>query len=332
MMMVSANKAKVNVQSLHDMDYVGIDTCSARSVSSEISDFLFLDRSLEASMSVSLNGVGEGGPRVLARGSMLVSTLDEEGRQTFMLDPAGVLIESSASQARLRIFGEQRMKRFGYYVVQDWASNKDALHYKGSVRIPLETKRGILMVRTTPWNLDLEQTRVIDKLVSDVVAKELDEYCFQMNVEDELVAKSNLPIMVMNVAKLSRIERERIDHWRHAHRSSKGERYEEKCHTCEASKHKAIYKQNKQYHGTSVSTNIPYWRMYSDAYGGQRSMGVESYEGGIGGFVFVCPVSGKIKAKSTLRLSNTLLLCIKSFKKLKVRDMFAVKYIAIQVQ
>ncbi len=36
---------------------------------------------------------------------------------------------------------------------------------------------------------------------------------------------------------------------------------------------------------------------YSDAYGGQRSMGTESYEGGIGGFVFVCPVSGTIKTK-----------------------------------
>ncbi len=150
-MMVSANKAKDNVQSLHNMDYVAIDTCSARSVSSEISDLLFLDRSLQARMSVSLNGVGEGGPRVLARGPMLVSTLDEEGRQTLMLDPAGVLIESSASQTRLRIFGQQRMKRFGYYVVQDWASNKDALHYKGSVRILLETNRGILMVKTTPW-------------------------------------------------------------------------------------------------------------------------------------------------------------------------------------
>ncbi len=56
------------VLSLHDMDYVGVDTCSARSVSSEISDFLFLDRSLQARMSVSLNGVGEGGPKVLARG------------------------------------------------------------------------------------------------------------------------------------------------------------------------------------------------------------------------------------------------------------------------
>jgi hypothetical protein len=37
--------------------------------------------------------------------------------------------------------------------------------------------------------------------------------------------------------------------------------------------------------------------MYADGYGGQNSMGSESYQGGIGGFVFACPVSGKIKAK-----------------------------------
>jgi hypothetical protein len=43
---------------------------------------------------------------------MLVSTLDSEGTQTFMVDPAGVLVESNENQSRLRIYGQQRMKRF----------------------------------------------------------------------------------------------------------------------------------------------------------------------------------------------------------------------------
>ena len=73
---------------LHPLDYAGIDTCSARSVSTEIADFLYLDRSYEARNSVSLNGIGSGGPAVLGRGPMLVSTRDSEGNQTFMLDPA----------------------------------------------------------------------------------------------------------------------------------------------------------------------------------------------------------------------------------------------------
>jgi hypothetical protein len=45
---------------LHPMDHVGIDTCSARSVSSEIADFLYLDTSVRAINSVELNGVGNG--------------------------------------------------------------------------------------------------------------------------------------------------------------------------------------------------------------------------------------------------------------------------------
>jgi hypothetical protein len=104
---------------LHPMDHVGIDTCSARSVSSEIADFLYLDRSDKAIISVSLNGVGNGGPQILGRGPMLVSTLDSDGVQTFMVDPAGVLIANTVGQARLRIYGQQRMNQFGYCVVQD---------------------------------------------------------------------------------------------------------------------------------------------------------------------------------------------------------------------
>ncbi len=47
-----------------------------------------------------------------------------------------------------------------------------------------------------------------------------------------------------------------------------------------------------------VTKNLePYWRMYVDGYGGQRSMGEESYQGAVGGFVFVCPSSGTIKVK-----------------------------------
>ncbi len=279
---------------LHPMDHVGIDTCSARSVSSEIADFLYLDTSVRAINSVELNGVGNGGPTVLGRGPMVVLTVDREGVQTFMVDPAGVLIASTGGQARLRIFGQQRMNTFGYCVVQDYSSRDNTLIYKDLVRIPLATKRGILMVKTSPWNLNQHQMDKLRAIVDGVVAKRIDHFCFQIECQE---AKETLPLLVLNEAKLSREKLNRIDHWRHGHRSSSGERYMEKCHTCEASKHKATYKRNKVFNGTSVSTNLPYWRLYSDAYGGQRSMGVESYEGGIGGFVFACPVSGTIKTK-----------------------------------
>ena len=63
---VSMTVLPVNVaKPLHDMRYVGIDTCSAVSVSTDLADFFYLDRSEEARTSVSLNGVGSGGPTVL---------------------------------------------------------------------------------------------------------------------------------------------------------------------------------------------------------------------------------------------------------------------------
>jgi hypothetical protein len=123
----------------------------------------------------------------------------------------------------------------------------------------------------------------------------IDHHCIQIG--SDISVDNTLPCMIINEAKLSRVELARMNHWRHAHRSPIGERYGERCHTCEASKHKSTFKANKCFNGTTESTNIPYWRLYCDAYGGQKSMGVESYEGGIGGFVFVCPVSGRIKAK-----------------------------------
>jgi hypothetical protein len=119
--------------SFHPLNYVGMDTCSARSVSSEVSDFVYLDRSSKARNSISLNGAGEGGPEILGRGPMLIATVDEDGKRTFMLDPSGVLVASSAKQARLRTYGQQRMKKFGYNVVQEYSTGRQYLNYRDEV-------------------------------------------------------------------------------------------------------------------------------------------------------------------------------------------------------
>ncbi len=138
-MMAMENAEEVDeTLTLHPMDHVGIDTCSALSVSSEVADFLYLDDSEEARNSVSLNGVSEGGPEVLARGPMLVSTLDTEGRQTFLVDPFGVLVASSSKQARLRIYGQQRMKKFGFHIIQSYSEGSDLLNYKDPVKYPFD--------------------------------------------------------------------------------------------------------------------------------------------------------------------------------------------------
>ena len=289
-------------KSLHPMDHVGIDTCSAVSVSTETADFLFIDRSYEAKNSITLNGVGNGGPEILGRGPMVVSSLNALGEQIFMVDPSGVLI---SKQSKLRILGQQKMKRLGFHVVQCFETKEDNLIYKNEIIIPLTTVNGILMVKSVPWCLNDLQMNKLNELLDRNGDNDKDDHCFSIHDLDNVrVSSVNAmdeeivgPVLIINEANLSKAECARLDHWRFSHRSSTGKRYEERCHTCEQSKHKSVYKLNDVYHGTSTATHAPYWRLYGDAYGGQKSMGSLSYQGGIGGFVFVCPISGKIKAK-----------------------------------
>ncbi len=58
---------------------VGIDTCSALSVSTERRDFTFIDESLAARESVSLRGIGGEQSTIGGRGPMLISVLDDKG-------------------------------------------------------------------------------------------------------------------------------------------------------------------------------------------------------------------------------------------------------------
>ncbi len=108
----------------------------------------------------------------------MISTVDETGTQVYMLDPAGVFIKSDARQAKLRILGQQRMKSFGFNVVQDYGTGKDHLNYKDEIRIPLETMNGILMVKSIPWNANREQLKPLDQLIEDIANKVNDRYCF----------------------------------------------------------------------------------------------------------------------------------------------------------
>ena len=138
------------------------------------------------------------------------------------------------------------------------------------------------MVKSVPWCLNDLQMDKLNELLDQDGDNSRDDHCFSINdlvkeVNEEIVG----PVLIINEAKLSKTECARLDHWRFSHRSSTGKRYEERCHTCEQSKHKSVYKVNDVYHGTSTATHEPYWRLYGDAYGGQKSMGSLSCQGGI---------------------------------------------------
>ena len=84
-----------NTDALHSMDVVGIDTCSALSVSTELSDFLFLDTSAAARSSVFLRGVGGSDAEIGGRGPMVVMAEDVNGKEIVLVDPAGVYLSEA---------------------------------------------------------------------------------------------------------------------------------------------------------------------------------------------------------------------------------------------
>ncbi len=145
--------------SLHDLNMVGIDTCSAVSVSTERGDFpLYLDESTEAKDSVVLNGLGGANASIGGRGPLVVRAKDSEGNDLVVFEPAGVYLESGANegeQARFRIFGQMKLKDAGLNLVQDKRGDGiDYLCYRGGeLEIPLEASDGILTLRAGEANL-----------------------------------------------------------------------------------------------------------------------------------------------------------------------------------
>jgi hypothetical protein len=240
---------------------VGIDTCSALSVSTQRDDFTFIDESPKAMESVSLRGIGGEQSSVGGRGPMLIAVLDENGNQVFMVDVNGVYLRKSES-LQLRILSQQRMKAVGFNLVQNKNGDGDDFlvygnqkqHEDGSVTvIPLLTDDGILVLKTL--KVDLTNLRV---------KQQVDAYILELLQDDSVgehlfhVTKDNVcPVYVINEGKLTDVEKVRLDHWRHAHRQISGLRHDERCPACEQAKHKSgSYKRNYEFMGTGVATKL----------------------------------------------------------------------------
>jgi hypothetical protein len=157
------------------------------------------------------------------------------------------------------------------------------------LEIPLEASDGILTLRAGEANLTQEQMAGLDKHIDTINVKS-DGRAF--------VKLEQCPSFILNEAKLTREQQARLEHWRLAHRTTKGDGLHENCPICAEGKRKtSSFKRNDKYRDEVTRKCEPYWRMYYDSYGGQNSMGTESYQGAVGGFVFVCPSSGTIKVK-----------------------------------
>jgi hypothetical protein len=264
------------LNTLHDLTYVGIVTCSAVSVSTERNDFAFIDDSQEARDSVILRGVGGENTVIGGRGPMVVQTKDAKGNDVLVFDPSGVYLDQAeldAAQARFRIFGQSRLKRAGLKIHQDkYDDGMDYLVYRGGqMEIPTDTIDDIVAMKTTPLDLSEEQEKGLTDHLREIIGNSKERKAF--------VKLEECSSFIMNEANVSREQMARLIHWRQAHRQSgEGVIHENACPICEEGKRKTKgFKRNQDYRAQVTKKNPPYHRIYADGYGGQNSMGEESY-------------------------------------------------------
>ncbi len=190
--------------SLHSMEAVGIDTCSALSVSTREEDFLFLDKSPKVMNSCVLRGVGGSDAKIGGRGPMVVLARDEKGNEIVLIDPARVYLAEAVDQAQFCIFGQQRLKSFGFDLVQNGdGDGKDHLIYKKSTKIPLGEESGILTLATRPLDLDPDERKSLDGIVDELLKgkkPDEDDHCMH-------VTRTSL---ILNEAYLTKIEKDRL--------------------------------------------------------------------------------------------------------------------------
>ena len=141
--MTNKTKEKGKSAPLHDMTCLGIGTCSARSISCVVDDFL----DLQLSENDELRGVG-GTTGVSGKGVMLIWAKDINDKIKMIIEPNATYIENPPAQYRL--IGQMRMKEMGVPLTQDYDdAGTDILKCKRSgAIIPLRKGNGIQLLKT----------------------------------------------------------------------------------------------------------------------------------------------------------------------------------------
>ena len=113
---------------------------------------------------------------------MVVQAHDEKGNEVLVIDPSGVYLTESPNQAEFRIFGQQRLKKFGFNLVQDGDGNGvDHLLYKGGViKIPLRQESGILTMAMTLLELDKGNKEALESVIDGMDKEEDPDHCIRL--------------------------------------------------------------------------------------------------------------------------------------------------------
>jgi hypothetical protein len=328
---ITVDVRSILLSPLLKMTDVGMDSCSGTSISTRKYDFLWLDESTEAKESVSVRGPSVGTPSCGGIGPVAYHFMSN-GKPAMLVDPEGVFADIDKSKCpEFRILSTQKVKKFGLKVDGGvFEEDGKAVCVRTGLEVSLHTEGDILVMQTKPPDRTLcEETPLLRQIVEEIrqgtrspfvtlddleTAKgnehNVNRFTGMVNINSVLhtllACSFSTSVMVMNEGKLSIEQRSRLWCRRFGY-----------CDTALFAKMKTmseygnfpnvkpLNEDNKvstqakfkrsAYPSHDPQTRMdhpPWWRVYCDGYGGQQSLGGESYEGAVGGYLFVCPSSG----------------------------------------
>ena len=153
------------VSTLHDLNFVADDSASSRSITSERSDFLWVNETENMKNSVTINGPSTGTPGCGGIGP-IAYRVDAPGRNLIVIDPDGIF---AVSGPRFRILSAQQMASLGVKSdtgVYDQAGKMKCT--KSGEEITLTTRNDILVFKTKGAASDIAVSPALKRAVSDV--------------------------------------------------------------------------------------------------------------------------------------------------------------------
>jgi hypothetical protein len=327
---VTVDIRSVGLTPLHDMTNVGMDSCSGTSISTRRHDFLWLDQSEEAKESVLVRGPSVGSPACGGRGPIAYHFLVND-KPVMLVDPDGVFADIDIDKCpEFRILSTQKVKKYGLKI-DGGVFEEDGLAVcvRTGVQVQLQTRNSILVLHTSPpcstltedtstLRSIIEQIRLgnrspfvtIDEIKAEM-EQEVNKLTGTITINNMLVStllacRTSLSTMVMNEGRLSIDERSRLWCRRFGYcdtaiftKMKDMQEYGNFPNVRQLNEDNRIQTQAKfkrspyiKHEPKTRMDHPPWWIPYCDGYGGQGSLGGESYEGAVGGYLFVCPSSG----------------------------------------
>ena len=308
------------------------DSGSAMGITTDPDDMVSIDTSESAQQSVMLRGPSVGTPGCKGRGT-LVYRCSIGGVPYGLIHPLGVLADGD--DVRFRIGSERQMKKRGIRVIAGKFAEVDKLEcVRSGTTIDLEDKDNILVFETKGKANEINDSPRFRTLVEEIESGvrsplvNLTEFLEKGKggervnkiAPDSFFSKSLLATtqttrvvscMLMNEAKLTRVERSRLWCRRLAYcstdmfpRMASMPEYGDMPDICQLNEDNLVgdlakFKRSKYAKNDPEVTMDcpPWWRVMCDGYGGQQSLGGESYEGAVGGYVFACVSTGSTDTK-----------------------------------